>query len=120
MKVLANAHFSRAVFGFLQSAGHDCLHAELLSPGLPDDDLLRIAVEQQRVILTADKDLGDVIFRRRVPAVGVILLRLHAATEAERLALLQKHWEAVERSVEGHFVVVTNRRVRRSPLPTAE
>lgn len=117
MKLLANAHISRAIFEFLQSVGHDCVHAEVLSSGLADEELLRIAVDQKRIILTTDKDFGDLVFRRRVPAVGVILLRLHAATEAERLRLLQLHWSAVERSVEGHFVVISNRRVRRSPLP---
>jgi predicted nuclease of predicted toxin-antitoxin system len=117
MNLLANAHISRAILGFLQSTGHDCLHAELVSPGMPDEELLRVAVQQQRVILTADKDFGDLVYRRCIPAVGVILLRIHAATEAERLTLFQSHWAAVERSVEGHFVVVTNRRVRRSPLP---
>lgn len=120
MKLLANAHISRAILDFRQSAGHDCLHAELVAPGMADDRLLQLAVEQRRIILTADKDFGDLVFRRHIPAAGVILLRVHAASEAERLALLKKHWAAVERSVDGHIVVVTNRRVRRSPLPTAD
>jgi predicted nuclease of predicted toxin-antitoxin system len=118
MKILANAHISRAIFGFLTSLGHDCVHTELVSPGMPDDDLLQLAVGQRRIILTADKDFGDLVYRRGLPAVGIILLRLRAATEAERLKLVQVHWAAVERTAEGYFVVVTNRRVRRSPLPT--
>ena len=116
MKFLANAHISRAILAFLQQAGHDCVHAELIGPGLADEALLNMAVAQQRVILTADKDFGELVFRRRIPAVGVILLRLRAPSEADRLALFQRHWPSIERAVVGHFVVATNRRVRRSPL----
>jgi predicted nuclease of predicted toxin-antitoxin system len=117
MKLLANAHISRALCGFLESVGHDCVHAELLAPGLPDEELLRIAVAQERVLLTADKDFGELVFRWLLPVTGLILLRLRVPSEAERLALFQRHWPVIERSVPGHFVVVTNRMVRRSPLP---
>lgn len=117
MKLLANAHVSRSIYEFLRSEGHDCLHAELSSSGMSDDALLQLALSEQRVIVTADKDFGELVFRRRIPAVGLVLLRLRATTEADRAALFRRAWPAVMRSVEGHFVVVTNRRVRRTPLP---
>jgi hypothetical protein len=47
----------------------------------------------------------------------VILLRLRAASEADRLAVFERHWPVVKEAAPGHFVVVTNRTVRRSPLP---
>jgi predicted nuclease of predicted toxin-antitoxin system len=117
MKVLANAHISRLIFEFLCEQGHDCVHAEYVRAAMPDDELLRLSVDERRVLLTADKDFGELIFRRMMPAVGVILLRFRVPTEADRFALFRKHWPAIARCVEGHFVVVTNRRVRRTPLP---
>jgi hypothetical protein len=87
---------------------------------LPDDELLRIAVSEQRVILTADKDFGELVFRRLIPAVGVILLRLRAPTELDRLALFSTHWPRVSAGAVGHFVVVTNRLIRRSPSPVKQ
>ena len=75
------------------------------------------ASPEERFLLTADKDFGELVYRRLLAVPGVVLLRLRAASEAERLALFRRHWPAVERSVPGHFVVVTNRTVRRSPLP---
>jgi len=118
MNLLANAHISRAMCAFLYSEGHDCLHAEELSPGLADDELLRIARDEQRIVLTGDKDFGELVFRRLLVVPGVILLRLRAPSEAERLALFQGHWPVVAQSVSGYFVVVTNKRVRRTPLPS--
>jgi len=117
MRLLANAHISRLIFEFLCEEGHDCVHAERVRAGMADDALLRLAVDQRRVVITADKDFGELVFRRMMPAIGVILLRFRVPTEAERLKLFHKHWPAVERNAEGHFVVVTNRRVRRTPLP---
>lgn len=117
MKLLANAHISLAICRFLAEQGYDCIHAEQIAPGMPDDELLRLAVAEQRIILTADKDFGELVFRRLIPAEGVILLRLRAASEAERLALLAGHWPRVEAGAAGHFTVVANRLIRRTPLP---
>lgn len=117
MKLLANAHISRLIFDFLVHEGNDCVHAELVKPGMPDPQLLEMSVREQRIILTADKDFGELVFQRMLPAVGVVLLRLRAVTESDRLALFVGHWPRVRPVMHGHFVVVTNRRVRRTPLP---
>ncbi|HRX86864.1 MAG TPA: DUF5615 family PIN-like protein [Phycisphaerae bacterium] len=119
MKLLANAHISRAIGKFLASAGHDCVHADLIAPGLSDEQLMRIALDECRVVLTADKDFGELVFRRLLHVPGVILLRLRAPSETDRLQIFQLHWPTIERVALGHFVVVTNRRVRRSPLPSS-
>jgi hypothetical protein len=52
-----------------------------------------------------------------LPSAGVILLRLSAASEGERLDIFRQLWPAIERHAAGHFVVVTDTRVRRSRLP---
>lgn len=117
MKLLADAHIGRSMVAHLKSLGHEVLHAEVLDPRLPDSAILRLAAEQQRVVLTADKDFGELVFRRRLPSAGVILLRLTVASESERLELFQRFWPLLERNVPGHFVVVTNRSIRRRPLP---
>jgi len=119
MKLLADAHIGHSIVAHLKSLGHDVLHAEILEPRLPDSRILHLAAEQQRVVLTADKDFGELIFRSFLPSAGVILLRLAVASEIERLDLFKQFWPLIERNVPGHFVVVTNRSIRRRPLPTS-
>jgi predicted nuclease of predicted toxin-antitoxin system len=87
MRLLADAHVSRIFCGFLEAAGHDCAQSELLTPAMSDEVLLNLAVVEKRVILTAEKDFGELVFRRLLAVPGVILLRLRAPTEAERLSL---------------------------------
>jgi len=117
MKLLADAHISRSICEFLASLQHDCVHAEQVSPGMTDAAILGLATQENRVVLTADKDFGELIYRQRIPTVGVILLRFRAAAEIDRTNLFKSHWPAMEQAVPGHLVVATNRRVRRTPLP---
>lgn len=45
-------------------------------PRLPDEDILAFAVRDDRIVITNDKDFGELVFRDRRPHRGVILLRL--------------------------------------------
>jgi predicted nuclease of predicted toxin-antitoxin system len=119
MKILLDAHISRPVMSNLMEEGHDCIHAGHLPPKTSDTELMRLAIAEQRVILTADKDFGELVFHRRLIAPGVVLLRFNYQSEAERTVRFQLFWPRIEKIVLGYFVVVTNHRVRRSPLPGA-
>ena len=119
MNLLLDAHISRPMLEHLQGQGHDCVHAALLTPGMSDDAVLTLAYEQQRVVLTADKDFGELVYRRNLPACGVVLLRLKLPHEAERLELFKRLWPVIEKNVWGHFIVVTDNTIRRTPLPGA-
>ena len=118
MKFYLDAHISRVMWEYLVGLGHDCAHAGLLPPSTSDEDVLRAAVADGRVVVTADKDFGELVFRRKLPSVGVVLLRLTPPTEAERFELFKTVWPRVEASVRGYFVVVTDRLIRRTPLMT--
>ncbi len=118
MKILVDAHIGRLIIDFLEYAGHDVLRATSFPPKTSDDDILRAAFAQGRIVITSDKDFGELIFRRLEPSVGVVLLRIDVAHEDERMRVFRNFWQHVERAVVGHFVVVNNAAVRRSPLPT--
>jgi len=52
---------------------------------MTDADILRLATHENRVVLTADKDFGELVYRQKIPAVGVILLRFRAPTYSSRI-----------------------------------
>jgi predicted nuclease of predicted toxin-antitoxin system len=118
MKFLADAHIGRAMTAYLLALGHDVLHAATLPLKLSDSAILRRAADDVRIVLTADKDFGELCFLRLIPCSGVVLLRLSASSEVERLDIFRRLWPAIEQNVVGHFVVVTDKSVRRSPLPS--
>jgi predicted nuclease of predicted toxin-antitoxin system len=93
----------------LRELGHD---VEAISrhypPGLADADVLAIARAEQRILVVADRDFGELIFHQGLVHVGVIFFRLPGAnlqTKIDHLnTVLQEHADALERR---EFLVVT-------------
>ena len=54
--------------------GHDVVTAAEIGPGTPDDVLLAQAAQEQRVLITADKDFGELVFVHRMPHAGIVRL----------------------------------------------
>lgn len=87
MRVLANENFPLDAVEALRAAGHDVGLIRSESPGVSDTVVLARAVAEQRVLVTFDKDFGDLAFHSRLPVgCGVILFRLRAGTSAELAA----------------------------------
>ena len=112
MRLFADENMPRAIVVQLRGLGHDILYASEAEPGAADRDWLVRAEAERRVILTSDKDFGDLIFRDRLTSHGVVLLRLNELPLMERLARLQQAWAIVEAHPTGKFVVISARKVR--------
>jgi predicted nuclease of predicted toxin-antitoxin system len=117
MRILANENIAGAIVEALRVRGHDVAWVLEDAPGSSDPDILRRTTDEDRVVLTFDKDFGELAFRARIPAsAGIIPLRLGAATPALLAAIVV---EAIESRDDwaGHFSVVEPDRVRMTPLP---
>ncbi len=120
MKLLADAHISRATVNYLTGLGHDVLHVAAISPRMSDSAILKRAAFEGRVVLTADKDFGELCFRRLIACAGVVLLRMTGPSEMGRLETFKRLWPLVEPNATGHFHVVANSTIRRVVLPSVE
>ena len=76
MKVVADESVDKQVVDRLRSDGHDVLFVAELEPGIDDETVLQRSREANAVLLTADKDFGDLVFRHRLLHSGVLLIRL--------------------------------------------
>jgi len=84
MRVLANENIPLASVVSLRQAGHDVLSVTEFSPGISDKEVLRLAHSQARVILTFDRDYGELVFRHRLPVpAGAMYLRFSPASPIE-------------------------------------
>ena len=91
---------------YLRIEGHDvaiCGRDHPLS--LDDREILAIAVARQRIVLTNDKDFGDLVFRDGLPHAGVILFRLGYAPIEVRVAWLRQVLTEHEARMTQFFVV---------------
>lgn len=116
--MLANENVPMVVFSALKADGHDVIWMRDVGPGSSDDSVLALAFSEDRIVLTFDKDFGELAFRLGQQATpGVILLRPRLRSpdylvRFTRAVLAQNHiWG-------GHFAVAEEGRLRLVPLPT--
>ncbi len=95
----------------LTSLGHDVVSALERDPRATDEALLALANEEQRVLVTEDKDFGELVFVHRLPHQCIIrFVDMEVAEKAASMReLLKFHADAMR---EGAIIVVTRRRVR--------
>jgi predicted nuclease of predicted toxin-antitoxin system len=112
MRFLANENFPGAAVAVLQAAGNDVVWIGTVAPGSTDQEVLAWAARDERILLTFDKDFGELAKASALPATcGIILLRIPMPPPDEvgqRLAALmmaRDDWV-------GHFSVIEASRVR--------
>lgn len=118
MQVIVNENITGTVVRELRQRGHDVLAVRESMRGADDTSILQRAEVEQRLVVTQDKDFGELAFRRRLPAsCGIILFRLSGADPA---ADNQRVLEVLDSRSDwmGHFSVVTDGRIRMRPLPS--
>lgn len=79
--------------------------------GLGDPEVLAIALREQRILVTNDRDFGELTFQRGLSQAGIVLFRLESEDRATKLAWLKFILEAHADDLR-HFVVITPRGVR--------
>lgn len=119
MRLLADENIPGEAVAALRVAGHDVAWIRVDQPGSSDRDVLARAQEENRILLTFDKDFGEFAWRERLPAAcGVMLFRLPmpAPTDVGRVIVeimnARGDWA-------GHFSVIEVDRIRMRPLPSA-
>lgn len=116
MKFLANENFPGAAVVALAASGHDTIWIRAAAPAMIDTEILAWADREDRILLTFDKDFGELARKAALPeSCGIILFRIPmpaAGEVGERLKALveaRQDWA-------GHFSVIERGRVRMRKL----
>jgi len=117
LNLLADEGVDRQIVNRLRREGHDILYIAEMEPGMPDEAVLESANRESRLLLTADEDFGELVFRQGWVSSGVILIRLAGLTSEYKARMVTSTLE--ERAAElapGTFTVVApgSVRIRRS------
>jgi predicted nuclease of predicted toxin-antitoxin system len=116
MNILADENLDAPVVTWLRQQGHDVLSMAETAPGKNDAEVLRLASTEQRVVVTFDRDFGNLVVGQDIRAPGVILLRLRTGSATELLRVFRAHWPTVAPRAIGSFIVVSRHKVRIRPL----
>ena len=110
---------SRRMQDALSAQGHDVLSALERNPRATDEELLALAMQERRILVTEDKDFGELVFVRRLPHPCIV--RFVGMTVAEKVTamreLIEQHADAMS---DGSLIVVTQSRVRMRQRARAE
>jgi predicted nuclease of predicted toxin-antitoxin system len=96
----------------LRDQGHEVLSIYDEERGLQDDQVIQRAYEGNWVLITGDKDFGELVYRERRPHNGVVLLRLENQRREYRVQAVRRLLERYGDRIPGSFVVVTEQKVR--------
>ncbi len=118
MKLLLDQDVYAATARFLSDLGHDTVPAAQVGLSQAEDEgLLRVAQEQDRVLVTRDRDFGNLVFVKRLGA-GVLYLRILPSTQNSVHAELERVLSTyTEKELTRAFVVIEpgGHRIRRLP-----
>ena len=112
MKIVADESLDFNIVQALREVGFDVWAVIEQDPSIKDPQVLRIAFEQKALLLTEDKDFGELVVRLRLPHHGILLIRLGGFEPAFKIPLvlnaLQKHFSEIS----SNFAVLNERRLR--------
>jgi predicted nuclease of predicted toxin-antitoxin system len=122
VRILANENVPGEIVQGLRAQGHDIVWIRTEAPGSADSEVLALAQTEKRIIVTFDKDFGELAFRWGLPATcGIILIRLLAPSSTQlQQAVLTALKSRQEQDWVGMFSVVEAGRVRITPLPASK
>ena len=88
MKFLADECVDRQIVDRLRHGGYIVLYVAEMAPGISDHDVLNLANQEEAILLTADKDFGELVFRQDKVAPGIVLVRLAGLSPAIKAGIV--------------------------------
>jgi len=117
MRFLANENFPMPSVHVLRQEGHDIVSITEESPGISDDVVLKRAVSESRIILTFDRDYGELIYRLHLVPASVLYLRYNPLFPQEPAQHILQLLAIPELDITDSFTVADRQKVRQRPLP---
>ena len=117
MTFLADESVDQPIVVRLRDDGHDVVAVAEVAPTLPDATVLAQAIQRGDLLLTADKDFGEIVFRQRQVTAGVVLSRLAGLSPEAKARVVSGVIREREGEIPGAFTVISPGMVRIRPSP---
>ena len=112
MKFLVDVSVGKKVENWLKGNGFDVLSVRDIDSHAKDSQILRWAIDQQRMIITMDKDFGKLVYNSGMHHAGVLILRLEDADSDTKVEVTKKILAEYYDKIESHFCVFQDGRLR--------
>ncbi|MBI4684234.1 MAG: DUF5615 family PIN-like protein [Nitrospirae bacterium] len=112
LKFLVDVGVGKKTEEYLRKSGHDVKTVRDIDPKARDSKILKLAVSESRMVITMDKDFGELVYNSGKTHAGVLILRLEDANGAQKVNAVRKILEEYADRIEGRFCVFQNGRLR--------
>lgn len=112
MTFVADEGVDSAIVAKLRNEGHEVLYVVEMSPGIADDEVLDQANDNQALLMTEDKDFGELVFRLGRIHRGVALLRLYGLSSEPKAKIVSETVQAHGAEMVDAFTVIAHSSVR--------
>jgi predicted nuclease of predicted toxin-antitoxin system len=115
VRFIVDESTGESVVVHLRTLGHDVLAVAESMPQATDSVILARAASEGWIVITNDKDFGELAFRSGQAHAGVLLLRLRDESSGNRVCVVTSVLERWAHRLSGSFTVATDRTVRIRP-----
>jgi predicted nuclease of predicted toxin-antitoxin system len=116
MNILADENISQLLVERLRQEGHQVLFIAEIASGSDDHAVLEIANQQRSLLVTDDKDFGEMVFHRHLQASGVLLVRLAILSPAQEMEVVAQVIRTYGNRLLQAFTVITPQGIRTRPI----
>ncbi len=117
MNFLADESCAGPVIRALREAGHDVVAIAEVAKGATDEQVLERALNEKRILITEDRDFGELVYARGRSSAGVILVRFHGRARGAKPATVVEAAAKLGSRLQDAFTVIEPGRVRISNRP---
>ncbi len=112
MNFFADESVDQPIISRLRADGHLIEAVSEMDPGIQDDEVLERATTQGSLLLTADKDFGELIYRQRLASMGIVLIRLSGLPAQVKANIVSKAIQYHADELWNAFSVIEHSQVR--------
>lgn len=112
VNLLADESVDRHIVDRLRQDGHELRYVFEMEPGISDDAVLGLAQQESALLLTADKDFGELVFRQRRVTTGFVLLRLAGLSAENKVKVVVSAINKNTAELPQAFAVITPDAIR--------
>ena len=112
MKFLIDESVEKPIVDWLRDQKYDVIYVAEISPAITDEEVIKIANSESRILVTNDKDFGELIFRQGKITQGILLIRAVNEESLNKLRLEKEVLKKAKEKLEGNFMVVNEAGIR--------
>ena len=112
LKLLFDVGVSKKAEIHFKMLGFDVLAIRDINPSMKDMDILELSVKEARLIITMDKDFGELAFNSKKLHTGILLLRMEDAKWEQKIEVLSQIFEKYSKNIIGKFSVYQDKKLR--------